>query len=514
MNFWILDSLVSGPAEACALLIPLVFAVAAMLSRRERPFRVALAAAGTSALLAAAFATLSAFGSTQNANALIRVDTLSAVMLLLVCVLAVVIVRYSRNYLDADPRALHYARWLLLTLAAVSALVSTGHLVVLAGAWTLTSLALHQLLTFFRTRTPALVAAHKKFLVSRLADVCLWSAMALTAHATGTLYLDGVLEWAAAQTELSTQMHIAALLFVIAAALKSAQLPFHGWLTQVMEAPTPVSALLHAGIVNLGGFLMIRLAPLMALAALAQYVLVAIGTCTVVLAALIVRTRVSVKVGLAWSTCAQMGFMLVECGLGLWPLALLHLVAHSFYKAHAFLSAGSAVDAWRLNAMAARSKPSALRWALALVVTTTASLVTSLAAGFPLESLVLSLIVAWSAVPWLARPLTFTTVVSAALVPLLYAALHTAAFALWPATEHFGTLAAPLTVLAGFAALFAVESAVELRPHGAFARRLHTWLFAGFYLDERFTRLTFRLWPPHLPEATARPLTENAETLS
>jgi NAD(P)H-quinone oxidoreductase subunit 5 len=202
--------------------------------------------------------------------------------------------------------------------------------------------------------------------------------------------------------------------------------------------------------------------------------------------------------------------MLIECGLGLWPLALLHLVAHSFYKAHAFLSAGSAVDAWRLDAMARRTQPTPVRWALAIVTTTAAAVVTCLTAELRLEPSVLTLVVAWSAVPWLARPLTLSTVARAVLVPVFYAALHFL-FSLYPVPEAQGSLLAPLTAVVGFALLLSVETILELRPHGSFAGRLHTWLFAGFYLDERFTRLTFRLWPPQLPKAPIRTLPEAME---
>ena len=106
------------------------------------------------------------------------------------------------------------------------------------------------------------------------------------------------------------------MLFVLAAVLKTALLPLHGWLIQVMEAPTPVSALLHAGVVNIGGFILIRLAELISLAPVAQVVLVVAGSLSAVLAGLVMLSRVSIKVRLAWSTCAQMGFMLAQCGLG------------------------------------------------------------------------------------------------------------------------------------------------------------------------------------------------------
>src|SRR5690606_5596011 len=118
---------------------------------------------------------------------------------------------------------------------------------------------------------------------------------------------------------------------------------FHGWLIQVMEAPTPVSALLHAGIINLGAFVAIRLAQLFVATPAALTLLLLAGLTSAALAGLVMRTRGSVKGALAWSTCAQMGFVLVEIGLGAFDLALLHIVAHGAYKANAFLASGSGV---------------------------------------------------------------------------------------------------------------------------------------------------------------------------
>ena len=142
-------------------------------------------------------------------------------------------------------------------------------------------------------------------------------------------------------------LHLATVLLVFGVLLKTAQLPFHGWMLQVMEAPTPVSALLHAGVVNIGGFVMIRLAPLMAHASIAQGMLIGVGLFTTIVASLVMTTRAAIKGVLAWSTIGQMGFMLVQCGLGAWHLALMHLLAHSLYKAHTFLSSGSVVQTWR-----------------------------------------------------------------------------------------------------------------------------------------------------------------------
>ena len=111
-----------------------------------------------------------------------------------------------------------------------------------------------------------------------------------------------------------------------------------------METPTPVSALLHAGVINAGGFLLIRFADVMLLAPGVLAVLVMIGGFTALFGGLVMLTQPAVKTSLAWSTVAQMGFMILECGLALFPLALLHIVAHSLYKAHSFLASGGAVE--------------------------------------------------------------------------------------------------------------------------------------------------------------------------
>ena len=359
------DSSDSNTLSGLLLLsIPLVYSVAALLplaGAKEQVGTLWRRAAGASAIalgLAAFAATYLAwqgpgvarlavpipfngFGSLRLG---LRLDVPSAVMLGLISFIGVVILQYSRRYLDGDSGQSRYVRWFLAILAAVSLLVTANHLALLWLAWFATSLALHQLLTFYDDRPPALIAAHKKFITSRIADICLLIGFTLLASAADSAELDQIFARIASAETLWPGAGLAAILLAAAAALKCAQLPFHGWLIQVMEAPTPVSALLHAGVVNIGGFLMIRLAPVMVEAEVAQTLLVVVGSVTAVLASLVMMTRVSIKVALAWSTSAQMGFMLVECGLGAYSLALLHLVAHSLYKAHAFLASGSTVE--------------------------------------------------------------------------------------------------------------------------------------------------------------------------
>jgi NAD(P)H-quinone oxidoreductase subunit 5 len=506
-----------------ALAIPATFALAALLpGRAQLPRRAAwmsaLALGLTLGLVAAAL--LRGVPEAAAGFSWVRVDAVTCVMLLLVCGIGAIIARYSRTYLAGDAGLPRYFRWLLATLCAVTTLVVANNLFVVALAWTATSLALHQLLTFYADRPAGIVVAHKKFLVSRLADVCLWSSLALVHSSVGSLDLDDLARWTAAHPQLSPSMQLAAVLLVITVALKSAQLPFHGWLIQVMEAPTPVSALLHAGIVNIGGFVMIRLAPWMAQAAWAQLLLVAIGLLTAVLAALVMTTRISVKVALAWSTCAQMGFMLVQCGLGAWHLALLHLVAHSLYKAHAFLGAGAAVEGWKRQALARPLPPASPGRLIAGVAVTLGGAALGLAAlapplvgaaGRELSVPVLALLIALAVVPLLTRPGPPGwpgLAVGAArglVVALLCVGWHAAAARLVPSPSLAASSTAGwILAAAGFAGLFAVKTALAMAPQGRLARALYPWLFAGFFLDERFTRLTFRLWPPRLRPAEDR----------
>ncbi|MFN7012504.1 MAG: proton-conducting transporter membrane subunit [Allorhizobium sp.] len=272
-----------------------------------------------------------------------RLDLVSLVMLLLVSLIGWVVLRYAGTFLDGEERQGPFTGWMTATLAAVLFLVQSGTLLQLVIGWVATSLLLHQLLLFYPERIAAQRAARKKFIVSRTGDAALIGAVILLAISFGTGDIAAILAAAREGEGLPLTIAAAALL-AIAALLKSAQFPTHGWLTEVMETPTPVSALLHAGVVNAGGFLLIRFADVMLQAPVVLAVLVMIGGFTALFGSLVMLTQSAVKTSLAWSTVAQMGFMILQCGLALFPIALLHIVAHSLYKAHAFLASGSAIE--------------------------------------------------------------------------------------------------------------------------------------------------------------------------
>ncbi|MCA3255108.1 MAG: oxidoreductase, partial [Alphaproteobacteria bacterium] len=273
----------------------------------------------------------------------VRLDAVSVTMLLLVSFIGWVVLRYSATYLDGEPRQGAFTGWMCATLAAVLLLVTAGNVVLLVAAWIATSLALHRLLLFYPDRVQAQRAARKKWVVARVGDAALAGAAALLVATFGTGDIGTILA-AAREGAATPALTLAAALLALAAVLKSAQVPTHGWLTEVMETPTPVSALLHAGVVNAGGVLLIRFADVMLLAPGVLAALATIGGFTALFGGLVMLTQPAVKTSLAWSTVAQMGFMIFQCGLALFPLALLHIVAHSLYKAHAFLGAGGAVE--------------------------------------------------------------------------------------------------------------------------------------------------------------------------
>jgi NAD(P)H-quinone oxidoreductase subunit 5 len=339
---------------------PLLLGAMALVPRRwanANPRRMASLSTGTSGVVfvAAIIASilLALHGRIEYSlsiwgpfNIGIYFDVLSATILLLVAFIGAIVMRFAVHYLAGDPEQGRFFKWLCATLGAVLTLMVSSNLVMFTIAWIATSLALHKLLTFYSHRPLALVAARKKFIISRLGDMCLIGVIALTYKVFGSWDFSVLFAKAQQMSQAgsgSYSLTAICLLLVAGAMLKSAQFPFHSWLPDTMETPTPVSALMHAGIINAGGFLIIRLSPIVSLSSIAMDVLTIVGAVTALFASLVMLTQASIKRNLAFSTVAQMGFMMLQCGLGAFSIAVLHIVAHSMYKAHAFLSSGSAV---------------------------------------------------------------------------------------------------------------------------------------------------------------------------
>ncbi|WP_009959046.1 proton-conducting transporter membrane subunit [Verrucomicrobium spinosum] len=315
-------------------------------------------------------------------------DMLSAVMLLLVSFLGAVVVRFAGNYLAGDPQQGKFTKWLCVTIGSVLVLCISGDLLMFTLSWTATSLSLHKLLTFHPDRPAAMLAARKKFLISRLGDACLVGALVMTWQCFGTWNFTEMFAAAAVLREQGgaypSCLGWTSVLLVAGALLKSAQFPFHSWLPDTMETPTPVSALMHAGIINAGGFLVVRLSPIIAGAPAALNALAVVGAFTALFASLVMLTQTSVKRSLAYSTIAQMGFMMLQCGLGAFALAVLHIVAHSLYKAHAFLSSGSIVSMTR-SAWVPSERPGAHPLILVITLSSAIALTWGVGAIFKLS---------------------------------------------------------------------------------------------------------------------------------
>ena len=277
----------------------------------------------------------------------IRLDALSAIMLTMISILGFVIMRFSATYMDGDPRQHIFMSRMAATIASVEMLILSGNLFQILVFWIITSVCLHYLLVFYRHRPQAIAAARKKFIVARLGDFSLFLAVVLIYSAFGTGDLTTIFGAISSGNIAGWQVSTATVLLVIAACLKSAQFPSHGWLIEVVETPTPVSALLHAGLLNAGPFLMVRMSYLLADTTAASVMLILAGGLTAIFASVVFLTQPSIKISLGYSSVAHMGFSLLLSGMGLYAAAILHIVAHSFYKAHAFLSSGSVIESMK-----------------------------------------------------------------------------------------------------------------------------------------------------------------------
>ena len=453
------------------------------------------------------------------------VNSVTIIMLVLVSFVGAIVSRYSRNYLDGDPNQGRFHKWLSLTIGTILALIVSGNMLMFWLAWITNSLCLHQLLMFYRERPAAVLAAHKKFIANRIADLSHLTAIFLIGSALHSLeYADLLHSMEAMHGPLPLALQWASLLIVLGAVLKSAQFPLHGWLIQVVEAPTPVSALLHAGIVNAGAFLIIRMSPIMSHSEIALDVLAVIGLTTLTLASLVMLTQTSIKVSLAWSTTAQMGFMLLECGLGLYSLAMLHLVAHSLYKAHAFLASGSGVDAFRAPTITSDSSDFKFgRMVIALAIggfmavgvgaafgftpqAQPALIATGTVVAIAISQLLLQTASVMSNGAFLLRGLGLS-----AIVCIAYFTLH-ALFemalqgSVLPRQDTAGPFqsALALLIVGVFLALLMLQKVLKYAP-AAVGEGLYIHLYNGLYIDVYITRLLQRVWPAPIHDTRPSP---------
>lgn len=325
----------------------------ALAARRagERAARASIAGAGLG--LAAALLLLVAVGLDGPAWVLVGADAglnagrLAALLLVLIALVGLLVPAFASRYLTGDPR---HARFFLLTgltVTATAAMVAAATLAGLVVAWVLAGAGLVALIAHERDLPASRVAARRAAGCFTIGDGALVLALVLVLATAGDLDLR---DTTAAARQLGGEEvagialgPLVAFLVVIAALVRSAQIPFGGWLPGTVAAPTPVSALLHAGVVNAGGILLVTLAPIVLLAPAAVGLAFAAGAVTALYGTALMLARTDVKGQLAHSTMGQMGFMVLQCSLGALSAAVFHLVGHGLYKATLFLGSGSVV---------------------------------------------------------------------------------------------------------------------------------------------------------------------------
>jgi NADH-quinone oxidoreductase subunit L len=296
-------------------------------------------------------------GASPSLTVGMLVDRLTAVMMVLISSVSTVIHLYSRRYLQGDPGYQRFFGLLGLMTFTILSLVSSSNFLMLFLLWQLLSWVLYLLLAFNFSHSLAYEYARKTLLVHRIGDISFLCGLLLIYRYFGTFEFATVFQlaasnppmiqlWSGFPVEISIVPIIALLIFVGAMA-KSAQFPLHVWLPDTMDSPTPVSALMHAGIINAGGFLLNRLAPFYALSPTTLHLVFIVGVCTVLLGASMMLVQNDIKKTLGFSTMGQMGYMIMECGLGAFALAIFHLIAHGFFKATLFLASGSIIQAAR-----------------------------------------------------------------------------------------------------------------------------------------------------------------------
>ncbi len=281
-----------------------------------------------------------------------HIDRLSAVMMVLISLVGTLIYRYSLGYMYQDRCYRRYLGLLGITTFVLLCMVSSANLVMLFVFWQIISWLLF-LLAHNHAHAATLDGAFRTFTMLRLGDVAFLAGIVLAHSLYGTVEFQTLFTraaetpvtlslWQAAGWEMSGPTAVTLLIF-IGAMSKSAQFPLHIWLPRSLYAPTPIHALLHAGIINAGGFLLNRLAPLYGLSPTTLHVVFVVGMLTALLGATMMLTQNDIKKTLGFSTIGQMGYMIMECGLGAFSLAVFHLIAHGLFKATVFLNCGNVI---------------------------------------------------------------------------------------------------------------------------------------------------------------------------
>ena len=284
----------------------------------------------------------------------LRVDALTAVMLVVITSVSALVHLYSWGYMEEDPDQPRFFAYLSLFTFAMLMLVTANNLVQMFFGWEGVGLASYLLIGFWYKKPSANAAAIKAFVVNRVGDLGFMLGIFGIFWLFGTVSIPEIL--AAAPDKVGSSigflgmrvdtMSLLCILLFIGAMGKSAQLGLHTWLPDAMEGPTPVSALIHAAtMVTAGVFMVCRLSPLFETSQFALDVVTIVGATTAIFAATVGLVQTDIKRVIAYSTCSQLGYMFFAAGTGAYGAAMFHLFTHAFFKALLFLGAGSVIHA-------------------------------------------------------------------------------------------------------------------------------------------------------------------------
>jgi NADH-quinone oxidoreductase subunit L len=279
-------------------------------------------------------------------------DPLSAIMGVLIAGISLIVHLFSIRYMAEEPGYARFFMLLDLMTATLLVMVAAGDLVTLVVAWHVIGVLLYFLLGYDMRRQSPFRYAFWTFITYRIGDVALVVAVAILYHAYGTWSLQEMFARIHSNPDIPsfmgmTAVEAAAVFLAFAAFARSAQFLLHNWLPYTMDGPTPVSALMHAGIVNAGGFLINRFASVFVHSGVVLHGLFIVGLVTAVIGSVLMLAQNDVKKSLGYSTMGQMGFMIMECGVGAFSLAIYHLIAHGLFKGTLFLGAGGVISAAR-----------------------------------------------------------------------------------------------------------------------------------------------------------------------
>lgn len=293
-------------------------------------------------------------------------NELSAILVPYVAILGLVIRKYSTKYMWDEPGYKRFFILLNFIFSAIYLLVMSNNLIILTIAWQLMSIALYLLISFNVESKSAIKNGGWTMLVHKLADLFFIIAVILTYKVFGSFDLAQLGEkWLAMSASGPIDdplIYVIGFLFLFAAMMKSAIIPFHLWLPYTSEAPTPVSALMHAGVVNVGGILLNKMAFLLLLTPAVLNVAFVMGLITAIFASILMLAVSDIKRSLGYSTVGQMGYMIMEVGLGAFSLAIYHLMVHGIFKASLFLESGSLIHSARKEPNVPRRLSHELFW--------------------------------------------------------------------------------------------------------------------------------------------------------